>query len=470
MAGIGNPTTTRFGLPYKITGDEMRSRGRAMWGNGIEDGDPIDITKATEAAVDRFLAVLEAHPTARVMVPVMDYIDPSIIKAGLMYENPERNNGVSTLPRMEAQIAKAKADLASEIDNILAPQDQDIVKAMTSTNTSMMHNIADAQVSILFKQFYPVQALIQTTACKGKFAQWDAITPNGAGTAYFDGEDPELVESDITDITRMTGVKIMYSKGRLTKMAMLAGSAQEPSRDLMAIRTMASNEMIKKLRERSIVGCVRDVQSTSNDFAPATSLQYAGLYELITGYTQSTGAISNTASPSFKTATSWSGDTDPATCWRKYVEQDLNESYRRMVYYGLKPDVLVTDYRTFSFIRTALNDMFRGVDNMVQTTFGISKINLAMPNGILPIVAAPFMPNTVGAGNIFMLDTDMIERRILWPETFEELANINTSKQYVISAAECLIDKSDWASQSTLGTSDSFKSMQGGVFAIPTLV
>lgn len=42
--------------------------------------------------------------------------------------------------------------------------------------------------------------------------------------------------------------------------------------------------------------------------------------------------------------------------------------------------------------------------------------------------------------------------------------NFNTSKQYVISCAECLIDKTDYNADTT-----TCLSMQGGVWNIPTL-
>jgi hypothetical protein len=45
----------------------------------------------------------------------------------------------------------------------------------------------------------------------------------------------------------------------------------------------------------------------------------------------------------------------------------------------------------------------------------------------------------------------------LWADTYEELANINTSDKFVISAAETLIDKSDI---------DGSSSLHGGLFGI----
>jgi hypothetical protein len=56
-----------------------------------------------------------------------------------------------------------------------------------------------------------------------------------------------------------------------------------------------------------------------------------------------------------------------------------------------------------------------------------------------------------------LLDRNLLARRTLWADTYEELANINTSEKFVISAAETLIDKSDVS-----GT----QSLHGGLFSI----
>jgi hypothetical protein len=56
-----------------------------------------------------------------------------------------------------------------------------------------------------------------------------------------------------------------------------------------------------------------------------------------------------------------------------------------------------------------------------------------------------------------VLDTSVLARRVLWGDTYEELANLNTSQRGVISAAEVLIDKSD---------SNGTNSLQGGVWGI----
>jgi hypothetical protein len=62
-------------------------------------------------------------------------------------------------------------------------------------------------------------------------------------------------------------------------------------------------------------------------------------------------------------------------------------------------------------------------------------------------------------GCIMLQDTRLLARRTLWQDTYENLANINTSDKFVISSAETLIDKS--------GLSDeNLDSLQGGLFGI----
>jgi hypothetical protein len=69
-----------------------------------------------------------------------------------------------------------------------------------------------------------------------------------------------------------------------------------------------------------------------------------------------------------------------------------------------------------------------------------------------------------GLGAIQLIDTRLWARRSLWQDMYEELAKINLSQKFVVSAAETLVDKSD-----TLGitaASDVNASLHGGVYAI----
>jgi hypothetical protein len=142
-----------------------------------------------------------------------------------------------------------------------------------------------------------------------------------------------------------------------------------------------------------------------------------------------------------------------------------------MVKMAMEPNLAVCDYRTFGIIRRGLMEFFRTEPTM-KFTQGISKINLVFPNADgLPLVPHPFMPMSGAAaatyGAIMLLDTRLIARRTLWQDLYEELAKINLSQKFVISAAETLIDKSDIGNDATGGGIPAY-SLHGGVFAITT--
>lgn len=107
-----------------------------------------------------------------------------------------------------------------------------------------------------------------------------------------------------------------------------------------------------------------------------------------------------------------------------------------------------------------MTDFIRYVGEPVKTLVpGVQKLDLVFPNeGGLSLVPHAFLPMATGAyGNIFLIDTRLMSRRILWQDTYEDLANINTSDKFVISGAETLIDKT------AITANDS---LHGGVFGI----
>jgi hypothetical protein len=408
-----------------ISSEDMVAKGAAFWA-GIPEGASVDLYEVKKAATERFLKARENNPELPKIGPVIDPYDPAMIQKAL-WDSSFGAEGFSDY------LKKSRSDLVNSCN--------DVIQKAYDTSSNLMHTIADKDVTFLFKRIYPLQGLIDVEPNMGKYAQWDAIPPNGAGSAYFGPEDPTLTESDITDYTRTAQTRILYAVGRVTKMAQFAGAAQVPARDMMSIRVLAATEMIKNLRERRLLGVTSDVTVANTSFAAAGTYEYKGLYEII---------AANTATPNYETA------GGSVNTWAE-IQPLINESYRKMVQDGLDPNVAVCDYKTFNVIREGMNDFFRS-ENMTDTQWGIRKITLTMPNGDVPLITDYFLPSTTGAyGSIFLLDTTYLKRRVLWPEMYQELSQVNTSKKFVVDAAEVLIDKTDV---------DGTSSLQGGVFGI----
>ncbi|GEM_PF-2466261 len=413
---------------------ESRSRARAYWGDGIDEGDTIfNLQAIQKSAHERMIEAIEADPRAAVMIPLIDLIDPMDIRKAV-FDNTFGMEGFRT------KVKKAQMDFASEIDAQLRAST--LKKATSTTSVSnLMHNYSDEQVVMLFKKVYPLQALIPVEANHGKIAQWDAITETGTGKPFYGSEDPQAVESDMTDAIRTSTCKIGYHFIRVTKMAKVAGQTQYPSRDLMSIRTIAANESIRNMRERCMIGVERDVTNMTPTYVAASTLEHAGLYELITN---------NTAASLTQTYAGGAATLDK-------IKPYLDETIRLMVLHGQMPTLAVCDWKTFAVIGRGMNDFWR-TEQVKATEFGFGKVDIVTPVGQIPMVPIQFMPTTTGSyGSIMVLDTSFLARRVLWGDTYEELGNLNTSTRGVISFSETLIDKSD---------SNATNSLQGGVFGI----
>jgi hypothetical protein len=190
-----------------------------------------------------------------------------------------------------------------------------------------------------------------------------------------------------------------------------------------------------------MIGVERDVTNMTPTYTSASSLEHAGIYELITN---------NTAASLTQTYSGGAATLDK-------IKPFLDETIRLMVLHGQIPTFAVCDWKTFAIMGRGLNDFWR-TEQVKATEFGFGKIDIITPVGQIPLVPIQFMPTTTGNyGSIIPLNSAMIARRVLWGDTYEELGNLNTSYRGVISFSETLIDKSD---------SNGTNSLQGGVLGI----
>ena len=419
----------------------------AYWGR-IPNGTPINTTRAAKVAQDLFLQDKNIG-----MLPLVPAIPDEIIQKAIFecgrYSEPDPAAYMEETQKLRDQITQIHTDSASEIRKAMT------MGTSSATGSNLMHVIADESVTYLYKRPYPLQALIPTEANKGRQALWDVVGPYEFGQSIFGTEDQMFTETDITTHNRTDFVKFLYSVGRITKAAQFAGLAQVPARDMIAIRIDAAQDALRALRERRMLGVTSDVTSTTNAFTAASTNEYRGLYELIT---------TNTSSGATPQCWVTSGGAT-----YDQIMKDLDQSYRTMVKMAMEPNLALCDYTTFGIIRRGLMEFFR-TDPVMKFTQGISKINLVFPNADgLALVPHPFLPmgsSGTTVGSIFLMDTRLVARRTLWQDLYEELAKINLSQKFVISAAETLIDKSDIGDDSSGGGAPAY-SLHGGVFSIP---
>lgn len=423
--------------------EDAAAIGEAYWGN-IPDGTPVNLLAHQRAAIERFK---KAGVTKVGIVPLVGPVAEDAVRR--FYNTPmfqwSREEVQEWVNKAMAPVKKDTVEYLQKAYEAEFELNGEHLSKAETTSSALMHAIADESVAYLYKASYPIQTLIPVEANKGKTASWDSIGPYKFGSAAFGAEDPSLQETDTTPTNRTETIKYMYAVGRLTKAVKLAGLAQYPIRDIKAIRIDAAQDTLRALRERSILGVTRDVNSVTNEFAAATDLQYKGMYELITANVNTYGDAC------------WVDCSALSVDTYSEIMTQLDVTYKNMVKFRQRPNLAICDYTTFGIIRRGLSEYFRYNAESQELLPGVSKLSLTFPNaGGLPIVPHELLSMTTGTnGAIYLVDTKMFARRTLWADTYEELANINTSEKFVISAAETLIDKS--AVSST-------QSLHGGLF------
>lgn len=409
-----------------MVGDEAQARAKAFWGPGVYEGDPVDIRKAQGLARDRFVDVLNNNPRAPVVMPLEYLVDPAVIRKSIL--DPSYS-----AEAFNADIRKAKADYLDDLD---------IRKAGNFSTNSMVHATWDNEVTMLFKRAaHPIQALIPTEACLGKWAQWDAIGPDGGASAAYVGENPVFAGGEFTPGSRVEACKIAATDGYVTQMAQFSATAQVPARDPTAILTEACNEALRELKDRGLLGVSRDTALGVTVYEDAPALGFAGLYELINN---------NVADPNWVTAAA------ATNTWEK-LEPYIQTVYLNMLQDKIVPDVAICDFPTFHMICRGLEKYYLS-ENLKVTEYGISTLTLNFARGQLPIIALEQLPSASGANGAFMmLDSTRLAYRQLWGPMFQLLANNNGNAHFMINEAGVLIDKTDV---------DGTSSLQGAVFGI----
>ena len=449
--GRSTPAEYRNLMPL---GSEAEFIGEAMW-KGIASGTPITNRMLVDQR-NRFIdASTPANPLN--MLPLLPQIDDALIKAvyqGFPDGDTRTRGEGETYYRSEAVTKALEIDHDRFCDEVSKALWEELVdgsefkKAMT-TASNLMHVIADQDVTYLYKRPYPFQALIPSEANKGKTANFDIVGPwdlPGAGPGT---EDQMFTEGDPSPYNRSQYIKYLYSVYRVTMAAQLAGLAQVPARDMLAIRIDMAQDALRSLRERMMIGVNYSPTDTTMAFRAAvgsTNISYNGVYQIIQANTKTAGSGANWV-------TSGGASYDQ-------INKDLDSSYQAMAKYGFQPNIAFCDYQTFGIYRRGLWEHFR-TGPITEITSGITKIELTFPNaGGLAMIPHPFLPVSISGssvGCIILLDSRLLARRILWQDMNTQLAQINLSQKGVISAAETLVDKSDV---------DAASSLQGGVFAI----
>ena len=274
----------------------------------------------------------------------------------------------------------------------------------------------------------PLVELIPRVTNLGMFADWNNITAKGAGVTL--AEDAAFAEADDTLDRNSVAIKFLYSIGRVTGPAKagqpafvlqgfqgtgsgLGGSAfsDVSAPNAMQLRILTAARAIKELEESLIV----------NGDASTDATQFSGIVKL----QSTTNVVDLTAS----------------ALTYDHIETAVQYAFDDggIVKLAVGSSAAVRDVRKIILdtFRYSPSDIPNGV-----LPFGVpSAVLLQTLVGPVPLIPSMYLSNVSGAKQIYFLDTDFIEMRVLQDMTYEPLGKNNDSDKFFLKIYECLVMK-----------------------------
>ncbi len=281
------------------------------------------------------------------------------------------------------------------------------------------------------RKYTPLVEMLPRVTNQGLTADYNIITAKGA--AYTANPDAPLPEADDTEDRQSTAIKFLYSIGRVlgpmqaampsyilegfqpTGAGNVAGSVFTPQGvpNAKQYQVLMKARAMKELEENLII----------NGDASTDATQFSGIVKL-------QGTVNQT-------------DLGGAALTWDDVEDTVALAFDD----GGRPKLGVCDSSTMVDLRKLMIDTFRYTPEQLVAgatlPFGVPpQIVLQTMVGPIPVLPSMFLTNTSGSKQLYFLDTDFIEMRVLQDMTYEDLAKINDSQKFMLKIYEALIIRS----------------------------
>ena len=284
----------------------------------------------------------------------------------------------------------------------------------------------DPRVVDVTRKETPLVELIPRVTNQGMTADYNKITAKGGGFSAY--EDAALAETNDTYERASTEIKFLYAVGRVTGPTQAAMPSYmlegfQPSGGGLGTSPF-SNIASPNAKQLEVIMKARSLREWEenlivNGDASTSPEQFSGIVKL-----QST-----TNAVDLSSAALTFDDIETAIL---YAIQD-----------GGRPKLGVASPSVVKDIRKIIIDTYRynPSDNASGALpFGIApSIVLETMAGRIPVIFSRFLSDASGAKQIYFLDTDWIEMRVLQDMTYEDLAKTNDSNKFMLKIYECLI-------------------------------
>lgn len=121
---------------------------------------------------------------------------------------------------------------------------------------------------------------------------------------------------------------------------------------------------------------------------------------------------------------------------------DIEASVKDAFVDGGQPNLCIGSPSAVEALRAIMIDSFRinPGDNATELSFGITaQVVLQTIVGRIPVIPSRFLSDTAAQRSMYFLDMDYIEMRVLLDMSFQELAQVNDSRKFMLKIYETLI-------------------------------
>jgi len=276
------------------------------------------------------------------------------------------------------------------------------------------------------RKYAPFTEIVPRVTNMGKEADYNVITAKGAAVTA--EEDAALTDVSDTMDRASTSIKYVYSIGRVTGQMqaampsyMVQGLMPSGNGSSTASFNSPTAPNAKQLEVLIRAQALREKEEALiwNGDASTTATEYSGIVKLQSTTNQKD--LSGTAN------LAWS---DIETT----VGYAFDDSGR--------PNVGGCDRATMTDLREIMTDTFRFRPGDLKGTagFGVpASLVIETMVGEIPIIPSQNLSTSTGAKQLFFLDMEYIEMRVLQDMTYEDLAKTNDSQKFMLKMYECLL-------------------------------
>ena len=284
----------------------------------------------------------------------------------------------------------------------------------------------DPRIVDVSRKWTPLVEMIPRVTNQGMTADYNVITAKGS--AYSAEADAPLPEADDTYDRQSTAIKFIYSVGRVLGPMQAAMPSYmlegfNPSGTGMGQGTFA-NVGAPNAKQTEVLIKARALKEFEenliiNGDASTDATQFSGIVKL-------------------QGTTNQNDLSSAALTW-----DDVEETVQAAFDNGGRPKLAIASSSVVTDLRKIMIDTFgfRPSDLVGgNLPFGIPpQLTLQTMVGPIPVLPSMYLSNVSGAKQIYFLDTDFIEMRVLQDMTYEDLAKTNDSNKFMLKIYECLI-------------------------------